>query len=54
MDYICRFYPPYTNSHKDVPCDTLLGAISLRDWFQNTGVKANVFSCMELLTLIEG
>lgn len=40
--HVCRFYPSYSNSPKDVPCDSAQGAQALKDWFVGLGVKAEL------------
>ena len=47
MKYSCIFYPPYTNSPKEVICDTSGHAFALACWFDSIQVKAEVWRTPE-------
>ena len=41
VDFAVRFTPPYTNSEKEVLCETEQEAFHLCTWLRSTGATAN-------------
>lgn len=52
MRYVCRFLPSYSNTEKDVPCETRLHAFTMAGWFQSLDTPARVVGITETETTI--
>jgi len=45
---VVRWWPPYSNRHKDQPCEFDREAEMLRDWFISIGVHADIVLMTEV------